>query len=80
MGIPITAENCVSSTVVLFVRRYFFILFLFQLSLSLQAKQSGKQDSIAYIQLCLIVDVSGSMEGLLYQAQTQIWNVLDEAS
>ncbi len=31
----------------------------------------------ALIQLCLILDVSGSMEGLLYQAQTQVWGLMD---
>ncbi|GAB5527118.1 MAG: hypothetical protein Roseis2KO_49900 [Roseivirga sp.] len=33
----------------------------------------------AKIQLCLVLDVSGSMDGLLYQAQTQIWSLLDYA-
>ena len=34
-------------------------------------------DKVARVQLCLIVAVSSSMENLLYQAQTQIWQVLD---
>lgn len=31
------------------------------------------------IQICLVLDISGSMEGLLYQAQTQVWSLLDYA-
>lgn len=33
-------------------------------------------DSISKIQLCLILDVSGSMDGLLSQAQNEIWKTI----
>lgn len=55
----------------------FLFTLIFQIPLSgdpgLEAKPAAK------IQLCLILDVSGSMDGLLYQAQTQIWSLLDYA-
>lgn len=55
----------------------FLLTLIFQIPLSgdpgLEAKPAAK------IQLCLILDVSGSMDGLLYQAQTQIWSLLDYA-
>lgn len=35
-----------------------------------------KSDSISKIQLCLILDVSGSMSGLLGQAQNEIWKTI----
>ena len=35
-----------------------------------------KSDSISKIQLCLILDVSGSMNGLLGQAQNEIWKTV----
>lgn len=65
---------------VLFVKRFCALSLLFLLANPLHSRYASASDTVAYIQICLIVDVSGSMEGLLYQAQTQIWNVLDYAS
>lgn len=35
-----------------------------------------KTDSISKIQVCLILDVSGSMNGLLNQSQNEIWKTI----
>jgi len=55
------------------------ILILFLL-LTICSKAKGQDslvvDSSHYIQVCLILDVSGSMSGLLNQAQSQIWKLL----
>ncbi|WP_373552415.1 hypothetical protein [Haliscomenobacter sp.] len=40
------------------------------------AKEPTPADSISKIQLCLILDVSGSMDGLLSQAQNEIWKTI----
>lgn len=39
-------------------------------------KKPMQTDSISKIQLCLILDVSGSMDGLLSQAQNEIWKTI----
>ncbi len=39
-------------------------------------KEPMQADSISKIQLCLILDVSGSMDGLLSQAQNEIWKTI----
>lgn len=55
----------------------FLLTLIFQIPLSGDPIVGAKP--AAKIQLCLILDVSGSMDGLLYQAQTQIWSLLDYA-
>ena len=54
---------------VLFVKRFCALSLLFLLANPLHSRYASASDTVAYIQICLIVDVSGSMEGLLYQAQ-----------
>lgn len=49
----------------------------FILQTAVNAHVSAHEKPVSRIQLCLILDVSGSMDGLLYQAQTQIWSLLD---
>lgn len=39
-------------------------------------KKPIQTDSISKIQMCLILDVSGSMDGLLSQAQNEIWKTI----
>ncbi len=42
--------------------------------------QKPAADSLSRIQLCLLLDVSGSMKGLLLQAQGQIWKTVSYLS
>jgi len=52
------------------------ILLTIFLSISFYGKGQdlADTDSCIYIQLCLLLDVSGSMQGLLDQAKSQIWS------
>lgn len=52
-------------------------IYIFMLFASIAfGKESMQTDSISKIQLCLILDVSGSMDGLLSQAQNEIWKTI----
>lgn len=52
-------------------------LFLFIVSLPFSTIQSQTDTTKSYVQLCLLLDVSGSMDGLKNQAQNQIWNAMN---
>ena len=52
------------------------ILISMLLASSTFGKEPMPADSISKIQLCLILDVSGSMDGLLSQAQNEIWKTI----
>ncbi len=51
------------------------LLGLILLTFRLDAKEE-KRDT-TYLQLALLLDVSNSMEGLLSQAQNQIWGLIN---
>ncbi|MEM6966685.1 MAG: vWA domain-containing protein [Bacteroidota bacterium] len=51
-----------------------FILFSSHFILNGQSRTS--EDSTNFIQVCLILDVSGSMKGLISQAQSHVWSLL----
>lgn len=55
------------------------IAFILLMMLAIDTRpQPSDSDSVKpLVQLCLIIDVSGSMNNLLLQAQTQIWSLLD---
>jgi hypothetical protein len=52
------------------------ILISMLLASFIHGKKPIHTDSISKIQLCLILDVSGSMDGLLSQAQNEIWKTI----
>lgn len=62
-----------------FKKAYITILFGFIFLAPLSGNNLPCSKPASKIQLCLIIDVSGSMDGLLYQAQTQVWSLLDYA-
>lgn len=50
---------------------------VFMMSISILVGQKTNQiDSVSKIQLCLLLDVSGSMDGLISQAQNEIWKTI----
>lgn len=58
------------------MRKYLLILIItFLFSISLNGQRKAASDSCNYIQIGLLLDASSSMEGLLAQAQDQIWNL-----
>lgn len=58
------------------MKQAIFFLIVFFFPFILKSHPDFKSDSISKIQLCLILDVSGSMQGLLSQAQNEIWKTL----
>ncbi|MCE7991609.1 MAG: VWA domain-containing protein [Roseivirga sp.] len=62
-----------------FKKVYIAILLGLVFQVPLSARNLPNSKPASKIQLCLIIDVSGSMDGLLYQAQTQVWSLLDYA-
>ena len=56
------------------------LLVLFYLDLNAFTQQSEAVDSAGHIQVCLLLDVSGSMDGLLLQAQSQVWKMINHLS
>jgi len=52
------------------------IIILLLFASSMIGNTSIQTDSISKIQICLILDVSGSMNGLLNQAQNEIWKTI----
>lgn len=55
------------------------IIFVYQFANS-QAPAPNKYVKNNVIQVALLLDVSGSMSGLLDQAKTEIWNIVNEAA
>lgn len=53
----------------------FSLLLFFHFNAYSQKKEAV--DSIGRIQVCLLLDVSGSMDGLLLQAQSQVWKMIN---
>ena len=55
------------------MKKFLFICAISSISILIKGQPV---DSVSKIQLCLILDVSGSMQGLLSQAQNEIWKTL----
>jgi len=56
------------------MKKIFLLIFFLLLSLLGKSQVCAGTDSCVYIQLSLLLDVSGSMQGLLDQAKSQIWS------
>lgn len=60
------------------MKKYFFYLFsLLQIMFSLNAFILGAEKSNK-VQLAILLDTSGSMEGLIEQTKTQLWKIVNE--
>ena len=58
------------------MKKPLYLLLLFILSNTTQGQNGHDVESEANIQICLILDVSGSMQGLISQAQNELWKTL----
>ncbi|WP_372369643.1 hypothetical protein [Candidatus Uabimicrobium sp. HlEnr_7] len=54
-----------------------FLLFAFSVSTSLFTQEDKKKETYV-IQIAVLLDTSNSMDGLIHQAKTQLWSIVNE--
>ena len=56
----------------------FFLLFLLAASLLTFSVEGNSMETENTVQIAILLDTSGSMEGLIEQAKTQLWKIINE--